>query len=170
MRQASVKRSLKIAIISLLTKKDYLDITVTDLIKEAGVARASFYRLYSSVDDVLDDAFDDVKDNVVKNIRPAFTSKSKESIVKVLEYFYSGVKNGSIPLETVLPQNRKYILFKFEKKMSFFMNQRFDSMEAKYRPGINIGIIVFAAMIWAYDGFKETPHELAEYVYTLVKH
>ena len=170
MRQSVVKDQMKKGIITLLTKKNYLDITVTDLIKEAGVARASFYRMYSSVDDVLDDAFDDVRESVVKKFKPAFTSKKPEEIIRVLEYFFEGVKSGNIPLEQILPENRKFILLKFEKKMAFFMRRDFSNIEAKYRPGLNIATIVFAAMIWAYDDFKESPRELAEYIYTLVRH
>ena len=50
MKTNSVKRKMMNAIVSLLGKKQYLQITVTDLIKEAGIARVSFYRTYNSVD------------------------------------------------------------------------------------------------------------------------
>ncbi len=44
----SVDKLIKAAFIELMNRKYYMDITVTDLVKEAGIARASFYRNYGS--------------------------------------------------------------------------------------------------------------------------
>ena len=52
---SDVRTKMKQAMVKLLEKKHYLQITVTDVVKEAGIARASFYRLYNSIDDIIDD-------------------------------------------------------------------------------------------------------------------
>ena len=48
-----VKKKLADALIRLLDEESLSNITVTRLITEAGVARASFYRNYSSLEDIL---------------------------------------------------------------------------------------------------------------------
>ena len=40
----SVKSEIEQALLRLMTQKSYLDITVTDIVQEAKVARVSFYR------------------------------------------------------------------------------------------------------------------------------
>lgn len=54
----SVKSEIEKALLALLSKKEYTSITVTDLVKEAKVARVSFYRYFSSIPDVLDSIAD----------------------------------------------------------------------------------------------------------------
>lgn len=54
----SVKAEIEKALLALLSKKEYTSITVTDVVKEAKVARVSFYRHFSSIPDVLDSIAD----------------------------------------------------------------------------------------------------------------
>lgn len=48
-----VKTAITTTLFSLMEKKELNDITITELIKKANVARASFYRNYTSKKDVL---------------------------------------------------------------------------------------------------------------------
>ena len=48
-----VRTSITDALFTLMRKKELKEITVTEIIRESGVARASFYRNYSSKEDVL---------------------------------------------------------------------------------------------------------------------
>ena len=48
-----VKKNITEALFALMDKKDFSKITVTDIIEEAKVARASFYRNYESKEDLL---------------------------------------------------------------------------------------------------------------------
>ena len=50
----SVKSEIEQAFLRLMTQKSYLDITVTDIVQEAKVARVSFYRNFASISEVLD--------------------------------------------------------------------------------------------------------------------
>ena len=70
MRANDVKTKMKKAMVSLLKRKNYLQITVTDLVQEARVARASFYRVYNSIDRVLDDVYIDLKHELLSLFVP----------------------------------------------------------------------------------------------------
>ena len=49
-----VKDRLLAALIDFAERKDWSKVTVTELVEQAGVARASFYRNFSSVEDLVD--------------------------------------------------------------------------------------------------------------------
>lgn len=49
-----MKREIKDAVMELMAEKPYMDITVTDIVTRARVARASFYRNFNSINDVID--------------------------------------------------------------------------------------------------------------------
>ena len=55
-----VKARITAALLTLLNEKSISDITVTEIISEAGVARASFYRNYSSKESVITTLITDV--------------------------------------------------------------------------------------------------------------
>ncbi len=50
---------VKDALLSLLSKKEYADITVTDLCREAEIHRGTFYLHYDNLSEVMDALFDD---------------------------------------------------------------------------------------------------------------
>lgn len=64
-----VKRRIVDALFSLMREKSLTDIRVTEIIREAGVARASFYRNYCSKEDVLITLIRDVLEDFRKEIR-----------------------------------------------------------------------------------------------------
>ncbi len=50
---AITKECIETALISLMDKKNFHEITITDIIQRAGVSRASYYRNYESKEDIL---------------------------------------------------------------------------------------------------------------------
>ena len=50
---------IKEALLSLLVEKDYTDITIADLCREAEINRGTFYLHYSNLREVLEELFDD---------------------------------------------------------------------------------------------------------------
>ena len=70
----SVKHEIIDAVMQLMTEKNYMDITVTDIVKKAGVARASFYRNFNSINDVIDVIVDEISDELIGDIFPTLYS------------------------------------------------------------------------------------------------
>lgn len=69
-----VKQSLTEALISLMDVKPFSEITVTELVLKAGVARATYYRNFSSKEQVLTDYIDDI----LRNFYNEFPAKSMQ--------------------------------------------------------------------------------------------
>ena len=70
-KRPQVTQEISMAFLELLTEKPFMDITVTDVVKRAGVARASFYRNYSSTSELLD------------SIMASFTNELKTHVLPV---------------------------------------------------------------------------------------
>lgn len=72
-----VKESLSIALIRCMEEKDYKEITVADLCRKAGVCRSSFYRNYSSKEDIL---LTYIQNEYYKEFRKELRSSEKPDI------------------------------------------------------------------------------------------
>ena len=63
-----------------------MEITVTNIIKKAGVARASFYRNFNSISDVIDALVDGLSDDLIENV---FSNLSGTDERKLREFLFN---------------------------------------------------------------------------------
>ena len=85
----SVRRQITNAVLQLMAEKSYMDITVTDIINTAQVARASFYRNYNSINDVIDAIVDEMSEEFVEDIYPVLNSTDERTWREYLfNHFY----------------------------------------------------------------------------------
>ncbi len=63
------------AIFSLMDKKDYKDIKISDIVKRAGVSRMTFYHYYETKEEALADFFHEIVAGYIREcISESFTS------------------------------------------------------------------------------------------------
>lgn len=67
---AKVKRNIQDALFLLMKKKNFSEITVTDIITEANVARASYYRNFDSKEEIITSYIDRIHNEVSDLIPP----------------------------------------------------------------------------------------------------
>ena len=85
----SVKDEIETALLALLSKKEYASITVTDLVKEAKVARVSFYRHFSSISDVLESIAEKTVQKLNIEFLPLMDTSDERKLRQFLfNYFY----------------------------------------------------------------------------------
>ena len=65
----NLKDCIFTALILLMEQKDYHQITITDIAKKAGVSRMTYYRTYSSKEDILIQYFNKVTQELSMEIR-----------------------------------------------------------------------------------------------------
>ena len=162
---SDVRLKMKTAMVLLLEKKHYLQITVTDVIKEAGVARASFYRLYNSIDDIVDDILVEITEKATSHLVPVLLEGGEESIKGVIANVLEQFKSKEIPLIGMLPENAQMLTMRFSHRTIFDRKKEFKSISDKYKSCMNLYIIISIAVTWAYYGYKETASALAEFLY-----
>lgn len=82
-KQQSV-RMIESALLSLMREKDFQEITVTEIVKRADVARRTFYRLYSRKEDVLHCCFRRLGEEYLKSC----SALKKYDIEQIAEEFF----------------------------------------------------------------------------------
>lgn len=158
-----VKERITTTLFHLLEQKSISEISVSEIISGAGVARASFYRNYSSKESVIPTLIADVLETfretiqydennfyTYENVRRSFEYFSRYE-TQVLDLHRFGY--GSILLE---------MLNQFHEEVAGTMAYR--SIE-RYKLYIYIGSLYNTAMIWLQGGQKESVDEIADMFY-----
>ncbi|MDO5546117.1 MAG: TetR/AcrR family transcriptional regulator [Eubacteriales bacterium] len=160
-----VKAHITAALLKLLNEKSISDITVSEIIAQAGVARASFYRNYSSKESVITtlitDALEDFRAGIqydgdnyytYENIRRSFEyfSRFDKPILDLHRFGY-----GSLIVEK---------LNQFHEEIAGTMPQR--SIE-RYRLYMYIGSLYNTALVWLQGGKAESVDEISDMFYRI---
>ena len=88
-RKTTTKSDLKGALTRLLEKKDFEAISVSDITREAGVNRGTFYLHYVDKFDMMDQLIDEILQNILillKEGNPKNKEEALPGIVKIFEY------------------------------------------------------------------------------------
>ena len=169
MKQATVKTLMKKGLINLLAKRKFVEITVTDLIRESKIARASFYRVYNNIDQVLEEVVADVRTKFEVNFLPTIIKKDEKELKKKTAAFFRSVQNDETFLFTLLPENTSIIVSKVEQMGVFNeIEPKDDSIEARFLPGLVFVNIAAIIKIWKRRGCVETPEEMADFTYRTI--
>ncbi len=156
------------AIFSLMDKKDYKDIKISDIVKRAGVSRMTFYHYYETKEDALTDFFHEI---VAGYIRECIAEKEivgkfhdMSSIVHALKYFD---RYASFILKLV-DARLYYIVI---DAMNAYMKNR---IMPRYRiPLYELyfygGALLNVFIMWELNGKKESAEEIAGMVAASIK-
>lgn len=165
----SVKQEIKKAFLALMAQKPYMDITVTDIVNTAQVARASFYRNFESISNVIDMVVDDMTEEFIEDVFPVISGSDERKWREFLfEYFYRFIQNQK-KLEPFRFQNESVFFSRSEEKMKLWDKEMSaDTMQGKYAACGKMGLINSIARKWMDDGMKETPEEMIDYIMSFI--
>ena len=159
-----VKNQITEGLFTLLRKKSFSKITVTDIVKEANVARASYYRNFQNKEEIIEAAMDRLRDELMsdihydddehifnqENARAGFEKALTCCLVKksdLLTLYHNGF--GSLIQQTF----NRYI-------MEFAGNMPANSIE-RYKLYFISGAVTNVLIEWLNEGAKEPPREIA---------
>ena len=153
------------ALYTLMGEKDYADITVTEVIKRAQVSRASFYRHFRTIGDVIDRSLESAFDRFSDESTPVLLSYDEKKIREFLfAYTYRNMEMNAV-LAACLPSNTAVI---FSRAMSYLQSRNRPgeggSPEEKYRLYARVGLMNSVLMKWLADGRKESVEEIVNYI------
>lgn len=153
-----VKSSITMALFSLMHQKSFSDITISEIIRTAGVARVSFYRNYDSKEDVLLTLIEDILEEfrstidsnetnyyTYENIRRSFAYFKRYGSY-ILDLYHFGY--GSILLEK---------LNQFHEEVAGNMPSR--SIE-RYELYMYMGALFNTAIQWIRNGTMESEEDI----------
>lgn len=164
-----IKTYLFTALMLLMEQKDYEDITITDIAKKAGVSRMTYYRTYSSKEDILIQYFNDTAEKLFERFRthPGITSQE----LGVLFFTFFQEHPGLVPL--LRKANLlELVLNTFVQNLEHFYaevlgRENLDTV-ADYRIHFHAGGIAFALIRWIDRGCPEAPEEMATLIESFV--
>lgn len=157
-----VKRSIEEAFFSLLKKKAFSEITVSDIIKASGVARASYYRNFDSKEEIIEAYMERQRREVADMITFSESVEdifNKDKLVKALEHYL---------------EQKEYILLLYDNGFGTFLQEdmnRFAEINLGDMPQMSLGryrlYFLAGAMFnttiqWLKSGARESPKEMAE--------
>ena len=161
----TVNKGIRTALLELLADKPYVDITVTDIVNRAGVARISYYRHFSSVNDVVDSIVDELTQRLVNNMLTIVSSKNKELWIDTLvDFFEFTGEKGNKYFKNISQSNMSVIFVRVTERLKNIMgNYKDGDIEKKYSLAGKLGLIESIARHWISCGMKESAYEMAEY-------
>lgn len=146
-----------------------MDITVTDIVNAANIARVSFYRNYNSIADVFDDIVEDVFKEIEEEIVPVLTGNDEDAWRELLfSMFYKFPKHHSVKSDK-RPENANELFSRLTAKLQKIERQKEpETIKEKYIAFGKIGLIVNIIKQWMADGKKESPEKMVNYIMTFI--
>ncbi len=169
------KRSLRSArligdgLLRCLKRKSFDRITITDIQKEAGVGRATFYRLFDNICDVLVYLCDDIFGESFQRELPAGAASPSDVLTRLVRHWMA----HSEVLEVIIACNRMDIINNAQRRSAQTLRNSFgaeiDLSEAQmdYLCGVVTSAMAGLLAIWVEHGKTESPEQIAECLYLL---
>lgn len=155
-RESFVNAYITEALLSLLEKKEYKDISITEICKKAGVTRMSFYRNFESKEDILFKKVRNVTDSFLKESAISYRNDTAS------EYF--------LKLFTHMEHHKKLCAALHKAGLIHMIKDEFDRIFLNlykqeygcYKSVFLAGGIFNVFLFWFADGCKENPMDLAK--------
>ena len=165
----SVKREIKKAVMELMAEKSYMEITVTDIVNKAQVARASFYRNYNSIYDVIESISEEIVNDFVEDVIPVLSGSDERKYRDFLFNYFYGIRKlqkNTLPLRF---ENLSVLFTELDKKAEQKIRVLpAETTKDKYGVIGKIGLINSITKKWLDNGTKETPEEMIDYIMSFI--
>ncbi|MCP3807827.1 TetR/AcrR family transcriptional regulator [Paenibacillus sp. Lou8.1] len=159
--RASAQR-LSEGLFMCLQSKDFSDISITDIQKAAGVGRATFYRLFDHVADILIYQCDSILESVCQKSMKSTKHFTEEIIFSFIVIW---MENDKL-IKVIVSANRMDILYEAYQKRSeelkkiLFPQMNIDESETDYLVASAISFIIGHLEVWIKHNKKESAEEL----------
>ena len=161
-KRAKSKQLIQLAFYQLLLRKDFEEISIKEICEKAGVSRMSFYRYYSTKEDVFivfcDETFDSFFQEISHN--PSLTLRD------MFILFFSNLKRYHREIDMLKKSQRESILLsQFEQYASYMaskMNFSVVQSSSPYSIPFFSGGLFNVVMRWSNRNYVDTPEELTD--------
>lgn len=165
MKERSVTADITDALFELLKTKELSQITVTELIRKAGVCRASFYRHFYLTEDVIRQYGTAMYEEINRKI-PLNRDGIYEHILAVTAYLYTERER----LGLIEHRGLYHLLEGAIVQQCVFQLRRLDIWSNLYQAEFYAGAVTRLIQVWARNNFAESPEEISRIIYTLLHH
>lgn len=150
-----VIESITIALIQLMEKKDFNDISITELTSRAGVGRVSFYRNFEDKTDVLRKHLNDIQyEFMAQRSSKQYNSSFTDYITDLFTHLYN-YKDLAILL---LKSNMFYLV---KEQFDYVFNNLKTTSKEEAALFFLSGGLYNAFYFWVSGNFEKSPNEIA---------
>ncbi len=151
------RECIEAALIILMKENDYQSISISDIIRKAGVSRSAYYRNYNSKEDILTNLFNRAAETIVDALS---TELIRHNMVRSYRVLFEKVQEIKELFEIIQMAG---MVDKFEMAVNDKYLQAIDANfpDAYYRVLSWIGSIFNIIFGWIRHGYRETPEQMA---------
>lgn len=148
----------------LMRERAFDDITVTDLIKVAKVGRATFYRNFDTIEDILRLRCDQVCDGLIPYYIEYYHEYGNEVPMPRLKPMLRYFDAHSDMIELLIQANQLDMLAKAFRREAepYLASFGVEGAYVGYSLTIRIGVAISILSYWIETGKQQTPDELAD--------
>lgn len=165
-RQARTTENLKErmadALLELIAEKPYADISVSEITDRADVGRATYYRHFSSKDDVLIHKLETIFTRMPEVARP-FHEHSHEEVTAYFEDYFGNLLAGRDVLERMYAAGLDFILFMYMYRFAVAAAES-GTLVDRYRVALHSASTFAILDQWITSGFAQSPAELTDMI------
>lgn len=178
-RQRKTREAIFAALIKLLSKKDFAQITVGEIIEQADVGRATFYAHFETKDDLLKELceelfchlFDAMEGHTHRHI---FACEAPDSVF--LHLFQHLQRNDNHILQLLSGQNnglflryfKSNLLLLIENQLPLFADRKSEKLPDSFWVDHIAATFVETLHWWVENGMSQSPETITEYFFLAV--
>ena len=163
------KMLLEKSLTDLMLCQPYKEISVTDICREAGIPRRTFYHYFECKEDVLEAMIEDLMQQCFLNVMfdiQLGEEQMKESFARIFR-FWEG--DNRIRLDALIRNGLESRLMTWS--LQFIRAERIGILSSSnldpklVEIGLMVGTTDFFTLLfyWSREGYRETPEQMAEY-------
>lgn len=164
MRKTNTREYITQALFELLDKKDIKNITVCELVTKAGISRATFYRNYLDLYQVIDDQLAEIAQDMTN--RAMFTSDDIRG--NTLQIFRL-LLNYKRPLQILIRRGMGDRIYRALYQTTVEHIEQLNAMNNRYQPHFFAGAACGLLTAWIRNEFQESPEEMLELFWGCLK-
>ncbi|MGI6590959.1 MAG: TetR/AcrR family transcriptional regulator [Eggerthellaceae bacterium] len=163
---ARARAAIEDSLMELLQTKNYSSITVTDIVRKAGVARATYYRNYDSIEDIMVSLLAGVRNQILEDVGLKNDQIDKSQLsTDVLEAF---IHHYRLKRREILSLHRSGFSPSLLQLMADFAAESIGDMPAnsiRHYDIYSLPAAMYGALIhWLEAGCPESDREMAAYL------
>ncbi len=168
-RSRPVRQEIMDAFMKLMAEKNYMDITVTDLVKKAGVARASFYRNFQTTNDILEAITDGICKELLEMVVPNPGKRDERKWREFLNNHFTLFLQRRDELANIRVENLSAVFSRLSGRIEKNQSRLpAETVWDRYSAIGKMGLIYSVTRKWMASGAKESPEEMTDYILSFI--
>ncbi|MBR3752306.1 MAG: TetR family transcriptional regulator [Ruminiclostridium sp.] len=156
-----VREKIVRALLDLMEEKSFSEITVTEIVARAGVARQSYYRNFTSKEEVVEEFFEELRQEGLSRLRKEKPADAVRWVAMILELQRSRAREILLLQRAGLGTLSMDNINRFAEEM---LGDMPASSVERYKIYCHAGMVSNTCLTWLKNGAKEAPEELARII------